>query len=143
MGNRAVIAFTQEGKKNKKTVGIYLHWNGGRDTVEGLLQAAKDYGIRGGDYGVARLIQIICNTFPGCLGVGVDLVERLDCDNYDNGLDWVAPEVNIVGREFFENREEQQVYPLDEFVKAVKRENDFVFNKDPYKKLEKMQGGAA
>ena len=75
MGNRAVIAFTQEGKKNKKTVGIYLHWNGGRDSVEGLLQAAKDYGIRGGDYGVARLIQIICNTFPGCLGVGVDLVE--------------------------------------------------------------------
>ena len=47
MGNRAVIAFEQNGKQDKNSVGIYLHWNGGRDSVEGFLQTAKDYGVRG------------------------------------------------------------------------------------------------
>ena len=146
MGNRAVIGFEDmDGNRDMSSVGIYLHWNGGRDSVESFLKAAKGYGVRGGDsaYCIARLTQIIANFFGGTLSVGVDQVKNLDCDNYDIGLYWVDPEFNIVGREFFENREEQQVYPLDEFVKAVKRENDFVFNKDPYKKLEKMQGGAA
>ena len=136
MGNRAVIAFTKEGKKDKKTVGIYLHYNGGRDSVEGFLQTAKDYEIRGGSYGVARLVQIISNTFPGILGVGVDLVERLDCDNYDNGVYWLDPEFNIVDRQYFIHGNEQQQYPLEEFVKWVKEMNDFVFDKDPYKKLK-------
>jgi len=138
MGNRAVIAFTNEGKKDKKGVGIYLHWNGGRDSVEGFLQYAKDHEIRGGSYGVARFVQIICNYFPGGLSVGVDIVERLDCDNYDNGVYWIDQEFNIVDREFFEfGRKEQQVYPLDEMVMDVAEANDFVFNKDPYKKLKK------
>ena len=45
MGNRAVIGFEQDKKRDKKSVGIYLHWNGGRDSVEGFLKVAKDYGI--------------------------------------------------------------------------------------------------
>ena len=42
MGNRAVIGFEQDKKRDKKSVGIYLHWNGGRDSVEGFLKVAKD-----------------------------------------------------------------------------------------------------
>jgi len=143
MGNRAVIAFVDDkGKQDKNSVGIYLHWNGGRDSVEGFLQAAKDYGIRSGSYGVARLTQIICNSFPGTLSVGVGVVKKLDCDNWDNGVYWVDKEFNIVAREYIEKYglvagtfKEQQKYKLSEFVKEVKETNSFVFDKDPYKKL--------
>jgi len=144
MGNRAVIAFTDEhGNQNKNSVGIYLHWNGGRDSVEGFLQTAKDYGIRSGSYGLARLTQIICNCFPGTLSVGVNTLDKLDCDNYDNGVYWVDTMFNIVDRKYTPKRNtwsEQQQYPLADFVKGVKEDNDFVFNKDPYKKLKKHEG---
>ena len=138
MGNRAVIAFVNDnGKQNKNSVGIYLHWNGGRDSVEGFLQTAKDYGIRSGSYGFARLTQIITNNFPGTLSVGVDMLKNLDCDNFDNGVYWVDQNFDIVDREYISspNFKEQQQYPLADFVKGVKEDNDFVFDKDPYKKL--------
>ena len=138
MGNRAVIAFVDDkGKQDKNSVGIYLHWNGGRDSVEGFLQAAKDYGLRTGSYGVARLTQIIGNCFPGTLSVEVDMLNKLDCDNYDNGVYWVDKQFNIVGRENNTRADfkEQQVYKLADFLKGVKEDNDFVFDKDPYKKL--------
>ena len=54
MGNRAVIT-TPERK-----IGLYLHWNGGRDTVEPLLRYCdlKGYRAPGSDsYGWARLCQ--------------------------------------------------------------------------------------
>jgi len=138
MGNRAVIAFVDDnGVQDENSVGIYLHWNGGRDSVEGFLQAAKDYGLRSGSYGVARLTQIIGNCFPGTLSVGVNMLDKLDCDNYDNGVYWVDKEFNIVGREYNTRADfkEQQQYKLADFVKGVKEDNDFVFDKDPYKKL--------
>lgn len=125
MGNRAVIGFiSKEGIKNKDSVGIYLHWNGGRDSVEGFLATAKQYGVRTSEsYGVARLIQIISNTFGGTLSVGVDQIKKLDCDNYDNGLYWVDNNFNIVGREY--NRyTEQSEYPLKEFIEECKKVND-------------------
>ena len=147
MGNRAVIAFTENGKKNKNSAGIYLHWNGGRDSVEGFLQTAKDYDLRSGSYGLARLTQIICNCFPGTLSVGVATLDKLDCDNYDNGVYWVDNNFDIVARDHIEKYglkpgtfEEQQQYPLADFVKGVKEDNDFVFNKDPYKKLKGADG---
>lgn len=51
MGNRAVIT-TPERK-----VGVYLHWNGGRDTVEPLLKYCELQGYRApssDEYGFAR-----------------------------------------------------------------------------------------
>ena len=142
MGNRAVIAFTENGKKNKNSAGIYLHWNGGRDSVEGFLQTAKDYDLRSGSYGLARLTQIICNCFPGTLSVGVATLDKLDCDNYDNGVYWVDENFEIVAREYTQHMRhgEQQQYPLADFVKGVNEDNDFVFNKDPYKKLKGADG---
>ncbi len=100
MGNRAVIAFVNDkGEQDQNSVGIYLHWNGGRDSVEGFLQTAKDYGLRSGNYGVARLTQIIANGIGGTLSLGVDMLKNLDCDNYDNGVYWVDQNFDIVGRE--------------------------------------------
>ena len=134
MGNRAVLAFVNdEGKKDKNSVGIYLHWNGGRDSVEGFLQTAKDYGLRSGSYGVARLTQIIANGLGGTLSLGVDLLKNLDCDNYDNGVYWIDQNFNIVDREYISrpNFKEQQQYSLTEFVKSLKADNDKFFTANP------------
>ena len=130
MGNRAVIAFVEENcVKNNDSVGIYLHWNGGRDSVEGFLQTAKDYGLRSGSYGVARLTQIIANGIGGTLSLGVDQVKNLDCDNYDNGVYWVDQNFDIVDREYTQHMKhgEQKEYLLAEFVKDLKQDNDQFF----------------
>ena len=134
MGNRAVIAFVNdEGKKDKNSVGIYLHWNGGRDSVEGFLQTAKDYELRSGSYGVARLTQIIANGLGGTLSLGVDMLKNLDCDNYDNGVYWIDQNFNIVDREYISRPDfkEQQQYSLSEFVKGLKEDNDKFFRANP------------
>lgn len=134
MGNRAVLAFVNdEGKKDKNSVGIYLHWNGGRDSVEGFLQTAKDYELRSGSYGVARLTQIIANGLGGTLSLGVDLLKNLDCDNYDNGVYWIDQNFNIVDREYISRPDfkEQQQYALTEFVKSLKEDNDKFFKANP------------
>lgn len=69
MGNRAIIAF--EGMKT----GLYLHWNGGPESVYAFLDYA-DQTVgkeRGWDdnYCVARLCQIIGNYFGGALSLGL------------------------------------------------------------------------
>ena len=83
MGNRAVIAF----ENKPDAVGIYLHWGGGRDSVERFLEAGKGV-CRLGDppYAMARLVQLIGQFFGGNCSVGVDVISKLDCDNGDNGL---------------------------------------------------------
>jgi len=134
MGNRAVLAFiNDDGKKDKNSVGIYLHWNGGRDSVEGFLQTAKDYELRSGSYGVARLTQIIANGLGGTLSLGVDLLKNLDCDNYDNGVYWIDQNFNIVDREYISRPDfkEQQQYSLTSFVRRLKQDNDKFFKANP------------
>ena len=52
MGNRAVITTPD------RKLGLYLHWNGGRDTVEPLLRYCELKGYRDpakDDYGWARM----------------------------------------------------------------------------------------
>ena len=130
MGNRAVIAFvSDDGTQDKDLcLGIYLHWNGGRDSVEGFLEYAKKQGLRSGDYGVARLCQIIGNTFGGTLSMGVDVVCNLDYDNFDNGLYWVDKNFNIVGRDYIQpGFKEQQQYKLKDFVAHCAKANDKFF----------------
>jgi hypothetical protein len=85
MGNRAVI--TMDKKPTQSSVGIYLHWNGGPESVLAFAEAAKHFGIRFGDdsYAVARLSQIIGNYFGGTVSIGIGTLRRLDCHNYDNG----------------------------------------------------------
>ena len=58
MGNRAII------KGHGNSLGIYLHWNGGRDSVEAFLAYCKLKGYRSDDsYSWARLAQVIGNYF--------------------------------------------------------------------------------
>lgn len=119
MGNRAVICF---GKYEENAIGVYLHWNGGRDSIEGFLNATKQVmGGRVGDktYSQARLIQVIGNFFGGNSSLGMGFCRELDCDNYDNGVYEVdIKTLTITGRKFFEG-EEQQEYELEEMTKEI------------------------
>ena len=62
MGNRAVIT-TRENFENNG-IGVYLQWNGGRDSVSAFLEYCRLRNFRPPEednYGWARLIQIIAN----------------------------------------------------------------------------------
>ena len=111
MGNRAVIT-TRENFVNNG-VGVYLHWNGGRDSVTAFLTYCKLQDYRAPDedcYGWARLCQVIGNYFGGTTSLGLDTVDRLDCNKWDNGV-YIIEGWDIVGREYFDG-EEQSSYPL-------------------------------
>src|SRR4051812_45501834 len=91
MGNRAVIAF---GTK-PTDLGIYLHWNGGPESVKAFLDGTRGLmKSRGADrqYGPARLIQVIGNYLGGTLSLGIGQLRALDCNNGDNGVYVVDPE---------------------------------------------------
>ena len=100
MGNRAVIT-TKENFDNDG-VGIYLHWNGGRDSVEGFLAFCKARGYRApseDNYGWAYLATTIGNCFCDGLSLGIDRLSNLDCDNHDNGV-YIIDGWDIVGRKY-------------------------------------------
>lgn len=115
MGNRAVIT-TKENFENNG-VGIYIHWNGGRDSVEAFLKYCELKGHRSPNtdcYGWARLGQVIANFFGGTTSIGIDTVNHLDCDNYDNGVYFIE-KWEVVGRKYFSG-EEQYNYDLEEML---------------------------
>ena len=108
MGNKAVIT-TKENFANNG-IGIYLHWNGGRDSVEAFLKYCELRNFRSPDsdnYGWARLTQVIANFFgKDGLSIGIDVVDNLDCRNGDNGTYYIEG-WTIVGRRYFKGTEQQ------------------------------------
>ena len=108
MGNRAVI--TTRENFNNDGVGVYLHWNGGRDSVEAFLTYCKMKGYRtptSDNYGWARLCQVIGNFFGGELSIGIDKCSHLDCDNYDNGT-YIIDGWDIVDRKYLISSEQNE-----------------------------------
>ena len=128
MGNRAVITIKEKDTAKEDWNSLYLHWNGGRDSVEPFLHVAKLYGIRCNDdssYAIARLSQLIGNYFGGTLSLGIGAYKCLDTNNWDNGT-YIIEDQEIVEREYFEG-EEQQEHNFDEMVKDIRSMNDEVF----------------
>lgn len=120
MGNRAVIT-TRKNFENDG-VGVYLHWNGGYDSVSAFLKYCELKGYRSpseDSYGWARLCQVIANFFGGGLSVGIDTVSNLDCDNWDNGV-YIIDGWRIVDRQFFHGLE-QTVYSMEEMLLEIDR----------------------
>lgn len=121
MGNRAVITTsTSVSIKDSNDIGIYLHWNGGRDSVEAFLAYCKRRGFRPPEqdcYGWARLCQVIGNFFGGDDSIGIDRCCNLDCDNYDNGV-YIISDWEIVGRVYHEGFE-QDTYDLEEMIREI------------------------
>ena len=114
MGNRAVITTRNE------QIGIYLHWNGGRDSVEAFLKYCELKGHRPPEvdnYGWARMCQVIGNFFGGETSIGIDRTDALDCDNWDNGV-YIIEKWKIIGRKY-KRGSEQQEYDLFEMLKAI------------------------
>lgn len=112
MGNRAVIC------TKAKDIGIYLHWNGGRDSVEAFLKYCKIHDFIPPEvdcYGWTRLCQVIANFMGG--SVGIQKYQNLDLDNGDNGV-YIIENWEIVGRDFF-SWYEQREYPLDKMLIAI------------------------
>lgn len=118
MGNRAVIT-TKENFENNG-VGVYLHWNGGYDSVSAFLKYCEIKGYRTPDtdnYGWARLCQVIGNFFGGSTSVGIDTVDKLDCDNYDNGV-YIIKGWEIVDRKH-KRYGEQMNHDMEDMLMAI------------------------
>ena len=125
MGNRAVISFQDPSVTTLKLseVGIYLHWNGGLESIEGFCKAATDLNINE----PARFIQMLGNWFGGNQSLYVDVISRLDYDNYDNGtyvLSKASGEWKVVKRFFVDI--EYKINGHDEYVQEMA---DDVFKK--------------
>lgn len=118
MGNRAVITTSKEWKNDG--IGVYVHWNGGRDSVEAFLTYCEMKGYRAPDqdcYGWARLCQVLGNFFGGSTCVGIDKLWYLDKDNGDNGV-YVIEGWKIVDRIYYEGSEQHE-YDLGAMLKAI------------------------
>lgn len=159
MGNRGVIINYVEGETTKQfeeflktgegirrgedAIGVYLHWNGGYDSVNAFLTYCKMRGFRStntDNYGWARLIQVIGNFFGGDLSIGVGPIKTLDCDNWDNGV-YLIKDWEIKGRYFFEG-EEQTEHKLGEMLKKIDKEQpegDRLGEKEIEEKLKEME----
>ena len=103
MGNRAVITTSAS---RSTGIGIYLHWNGGLESVLAFLAAAKARGYRRPDpngdtsYAMARLCGLICE-FTGLreeTGIGIGTLKELDTDNYDNGTYVIGGDWELLSR---------------------------------------------
>lgn len=117
MGNRAFIKF------HGQNTGIYLHWNGGRDSVEVFLEYCRLKEYRPDDYGVARMCQVIGNFFGGELSLGVMSTKGMsnsDLDSGDNGV-YIVKNWQIIGR-YPRDVAEQRGYDPMEFLIAVDAE---------------------
>lgn len=116
MGNRAII------KTETGHIGVYLHWNGGRDSVEAFLKYCDLRGFRSPEtdgYGWARLAQVIGNFFGGGLSIGMVEVNYggNDGKGCDNGA-YIIKNWEIIGREGFEGREQSE-YDLNEMLLSI------------------------
>lgn len=68
-------------------------------------------------YGFARLCQVIGNFFGGTLSVGINTVDKLDCDNWDNGV-YIIEGWKIVDRKHFKGQE-QMNYKLEDMLVQI------------------------
>ncbi len=126
MGNRAVITFSTD----PSAPCIYLHWNGGRASVEGFLRAAHSLGItldsRRVDSLAAQaetmdaLAEFIARDFFNC-SVGRTVYReyygQADKNNGNNGVYRIDRELNIVGRSHMKNKSS------DDFIRHVEEHN--------------------
>lgn len=116
MGNRAVITDVE------KKIGVYLHWNGGRDTIEPLLAYCNLKGYRDPIddpyYSLARFTQVAANFLGGTTSIGIGLFSELDTDNYDNGTYVIGEDWKIVDR-LFHKGSEQNYYKFLPMLRAI------------------------
>lgn len=118
MGNRAII--TTRENFNNNGIGVYLHWNGGRDSVEAFLYYCKLKGYRPPEkdcYGWARLCQVIGNFFGGTTSIGIDNFPQ-DVGKYQDNGTYIIENWEIIDRKYY-NYTEQNNYDLHEMLLEI------------------------
>jgi hypothetical protein len=144
MGNRAVIVFDEYAPTSKQTA-LYLHWNGGRDSVEAYLKATRILmHSRGVDpsYARARFVQVIGMFIGGNMSFGLNSIDHLG-DQGDNGIYVIDSETLTIKDRPGYTWEEQDEYDLNEFtneiINRINAMNEYV-NKDAgeYGQLEML-----
>ena len=116
MGNRAIV------KPEGKNIGVYLHWNGGINSVTAFLKYCELKGYRSfsdDSYGLARFCQVVGNFFGGGLSIGVetDIYETEEAAEWiDNGI-YVVKDWEIVRR--IGGFEGHEGYDLDEMLHEI------------------------
>ena len=116
MGNRAII--TTQNDFDNNGIGVYVHWNGGYDSVSAFLKYCELRGFRPPEedgYGWARLCQIIGNFFGGDLSIGIDALYKLPLHTCDNGV-YIIEKWKIVGRKYTYDKKEQMNHDLYDMV---------------------------
>lgn len=117
MGNRAVVIFEDDSNVGS-SVGVYLHWNGGPESVLAFMQATKE---RCGRIDFVGFVQTAANYFDySGLNLYVGPVDTLDQDNDDNGTYHIKAG-EIVSRKFMKSHMRSQgslVTSADQLSKA-------------------------
>ena len=103
MGNRAVITFNTA----DNAPAIYLHWNGGRASVQGFIDAARALGLRHAPTAAAQaealdqLAELLARHYFRC-NVGMTVYRQQygasDRDNGDNGTYLLGRDLSIIKR---------------------------------------------
>lgn len=116
MGNRAVITAS---KYMTTGVGIYVHWNGGLESVLAFLKVCEIRGFRtpGGDeaYAMGRLCGLIHEFFGTWedTSLGIGQLKDLDTDNGDNGTYVIGPKWEIADRRYGGSEKRMRLEDLD------------------------------
>lgn len=110
MGNRAQLVL-----KNHN-LSIYLHWNGGPESIAAFLLYAEHIGLRHDDYYPARLLQIIGNFIGGNLSLGISA----GCDAYGDVWDNGTYLLSFDGSGDLTIQHRGRTYSLATFVESVK-----------------------
>jgi len=112
MGNRAVITFSAA----SSAPCIYLHWDGGRCSVQAMLDAARHLNMDAPLQGMGDPMRF--DAQAKVLDAIADMVKRwggsayretygsADTDNQDNGVYYIDEELQIVKRLFKRHDEE-------------------------------------
>lgn len=118
MGNTAII------KAQGEKVGLYLHWNGGIDSVTAFLKYCELRGFRGfpDSYALARLAQVCGNFFGGGLSLGINEMSGEDTEEEARGLDngiYLVKGWKIIKRVGSYLPRADEGYDLKEFLEAI------------------------
>lgn len=105
MSNSGVIQF----KNNSGEYGVYLHWNGGRDSIEAFLKYCKLKGYMSND--ISRFIQTVANYFGGNNSIYLENINKISSAN---GI-YIVDNWEIIGRKNF-NYSEQKEHNLEEML---------------------------
>lgn len=122
MGNRAVIVWTDEqGNYTDNSTGIYLHWNGGRDSIEAFLAYCEMCGYESpteDPVGFKRFAKVVSGFFGSSpTTVETAPISQLDTDNYDNGM-YICRGWDIIGRKYLPG-EEQLRYGFRDMLETI------------------------